>query len=53
MTPAALTATTTTGSAVAFNNVHIGFGEAEVLRGVSFTVPERETLVLMVTAARF
>src|ERR1700730_16272519 len=47
MTPAALNATTSTGSAVAFNNVHIGFGEAEVLRGVSFTVPERETLVLL------
>jgi len=32
---------------VAFENVHVGFNEGEILRGVSFHVRERETLVLL------
>ena len=34
-------------SAIAFENVRIGFDEGEILRGVSFRVRERETLVLL------
>lgn len=34
-------------SAIAFENVLIGFDEGEILRGVSFCVRERETLVLL------
>ncbi len=34
-------------SAMAFENVRIGFGEGEILRGVSFCVRERETVVLL------
>jgi phospholipid/cholesterol/gamma-HCH transport system ATP-binding protein len=34
-------------SAIAFDDVHIGFEEGEILRGVSFSVRERETLVLL------
>ena len=47
MTPAAATATTNTGPAVVFDNVYLGFGEGDILRGVSFSVPARETLVLL------
>jgi phospholipid/cholesterol/gamma-HCH transport system ATP-binding protein len=36
-----------TRSAITFQNVRIGFDEAEILRGVSFCVRERETLVLL------
>ena len=32
---------------ITFENVHIGFDEGEVLRGVSFQVKPRETLVLL------
>jgi phospholipid/cholesterol/gamma-HCH transport system ATP-binding protein len=32
---------------VSFENVHMDFGEGEVLRGVSFSVQDRETLVLL------
>ncbi len=32
---------------VKFENVHIGFGEGEILRGISLSVQERETLVLL------
>ncbi|MGA2420770.1 MAG: ATP-binding cassette domain-containing protein [Candidatus Acidiferrum sp.] len=35
------------GPAVRFSDVSIGFDEGEVLRGVSFAVAERETLVLL------
>jgi phospholipid/cholesterol/gamma-HCH transport system ATP-binding protein len=35
------------GDPVIFKNVSIGFEEGDVLRGVSFSVPERETLVLL------
>jgi phospholipid/cholesterol/gamma-HCH transport system ATP-binding protein len=34
-------------SAIAFEGVHIGFEEGEILSGVSFRVRERETLVLL------
>ncbi|PYT95403.1 MAG: organic solvent resistance ABC transporter ATP-binding protein [Acidobacteria bacterium] len=34
-------------SAIAFENVRIGFDEVEILRGVSFCVRERETVVLL------
>ncbi len=36
-----------TAPTVAFENVCMGFGEGDVLRGVSFSVPKRETLVLL------
>jgi phospholipid/cholesterol/gamma-HCH transport system ATP-binding protein len=36
-----------TSSAITFEDVHIGFEEGEILRGVSFSVRERETLVLL------
>ena len=36
-----------TGAVVAFRNVKIGFDEGDVLRGVSFAVMPRETLVLL------
>ena len=36
-----------TSSAITFEDVHIGFDEGEILRGVSFSVRERETLVLL------
>jgi phospholipid/cholesterol/gamma-HCH transport system ATP-binding protein len=36
-----------TASAIAFEDVRIGFAEGEVLSGVSFQVRERETLVLL------
>jgi phospholipid/cholesterol/gamma-HCH transport system ATP-binding protein len=34
-------------SAITFEDVHIGFEEGDILRGVSFSVRERETLVLL------
>jgi phospholipid/cholesterol/gamma-HCH transport system ATP-binding protein len=34
-------------AAVSFENVRIGFDEGDVLRGVSFSVQERETMVLL------
>jgi phospholipid/cholesterol/gamma-HCH transport system ATP-binding protein len=34
-------------TAIAFEDVHIGFDEGDVLRGVSFSVREQETLVLL------
>jgi phospholipid/cholesterol/gamma-HCH transport system ATP-binding protein len=45
--PAAPTSSSKTGPAVVFDNVYMGFGEGDVLRGVSFSVTERETLVLL------
>src|ERR1700676_4911135 len=47
MTPAAATTTTNAGPAVVFDNVHLGFDEGDILRGVSFSVPARETMVLL------
>jgi phospholipid/cholesterol/gamma-HCH transport system ATP-binding protein len=34
-------------AAVSFENVRIGFDEGDILRGVSFSVQERETMVLL------
>lgn len=34
-------------SAITFENVRVGFDEGEILRGVSFSVRERETLILL------
>ena len=36
-----------TNSAITFEDVRIGFDEGEILRGVSFSVRERETLILL------
>src|SRR6202045_3532854 len=47
MTPAAATVTTNAGPAVVFDNVYLGFDEGDILRGVSFSVPAHETLVLL------
>ena len=47
MTPAAATATTNSGPPVVFDNVYLGFDEGDILRGVSFSVPARETMVLL------
>src|ERR1700688_3008275 len=47
MPPAAATATTNAGPAVVFDNVYLGFDEGDILRGVSFSVPVRETMVLL------
>jgi phospholipid/cholesterol/gamma-HCH transport system ATP-binding protein len=47
MTPAAATATTNAGPAVVFDNVYLDFDEGDILRGVSFSVPARETMVLL------
>jgi phospholipid/cholesterol/gamma-HCH transport system ATP-binding protein len=47
LTPVAPATSARTGPAVVFDNVYMGFGEGDVLRGVSFSVPERETLVLL------
>ncbi len=47
MTPSALAEPAIAAPAVAFDNVHIGFDEGEILSGVSFSVRERETLVLL------
>jgi phospholipid/cholesterol/gamma-HCH transport system ATP-binding protein len=44
---AASTAATSAGPAVVFDNVYIGFDEGDILRGISFSVPQRETLVLL------
>src|ERR1700675_3101614 len=47
MTPAIAAARTHAGTAVVFDNVYLGFDEGDILRGVSFSVPARETLVLL------
>jgi phospholipid/cholesterol/gamma-HCH transport system ATP-binding protein len=44
---AASTANTSAGPAVVFDNVYMGFDEGDILRGISFSVPQRETLVLL------
>ncbi|HEX4542580.1 MAG TPA: ATP-binding cassette domain-containing protein [Candidatus Acidoferrum sp.] len=36
-----------TNSAITFEDVRLGFGEGDILRGVSFCVRERETLILL------
>jgi phospholipid/cholesterol/gamma-HCH transport system ATP-binding protein len=35
------------GPVIAFDDVHIGFGEGDILQGVRFVVEDRETLVLL------
>jgi len=47
MTPAIASARTNAGPAVVFDNVYLGFDEGDILRGVSFSVPARETMVLL------
>jgi phospholipid/cholesterol/gamma-HCH transport system ATP-binding protein len=47
MTSAVSPATSTNGAVVAFDNVYMGFDEGDILRGISFSVSERETLVLL------
>lgn len=44
---AASSAATSAGPAVVFDNVYMGFDEGDILRGISFSVPQRETLVLL------
>lgn len=44
---AATMPTPASSSAITFEDVHVGFGEGEILRGVSFSVRERETLILL------
>src|ERR1700687_2648743 len=44
---AASMSTPVSAPAISFEDVHIGFDEGEILRGVSFSVQERETLVLL------
>ena len=38
---------TSSDSAIQFSDVHIGFSDGDILRGVSFTAQTRETLVLL------
>lgn len=44
---ASSSAATSAGPAVVFDNVYMGFDEGDILRGISFSVPQRETLVLL------
>lgn len=41
------TLTNTTQPAIEFNNVRLGFEEGEILRGVTFSAQERETVILL------
>jgi phospholipid/cholesterol/gamma-HCH transport system ATP-binding protein len=43
----ASTATDTGQPSVEFNNVRLGFDEGEILRGVTFSAQERETVILL------
>jgi phospholipid/cholesterol/gamma-HCH transport system ATP-binding protein len=47
--PSSLTTTLAdTGQpSIEFNNVHLGFAEGEILRGVTFSAQERETVILL------
>lgn len=45
--PNAATLSSGSTTAITFENVRIGFEEGDILRGVSFQVQERETLVLL------
>jgi phospholipid/cholesterol/gamma-HCH transport system ATP-binding protein len=44
---ASTVAASATTPAVQFDNVYMGFDEGDILRGISFSVPARETLVLL------
>jgi len=41
------TLTDTTQAAIEFDNVRLGFSEGEILRGVTFSAQERETVILL------
>jgi len=41
------TFTDTTQAAIEFDNVRLGFSEGEILRGVTFSAQERETVILL------
>jgi|SRR5690349_118388 len=41
------TLTDTSQTAIEFNNVRLGFAEGEILRGVTFSARERETVILL------
>ena len=43
----AVTASSDSGPAIHFEDVHIGFSEGDILRGVSFQVQPRETMILL------
>ncbi len=45
--PSAATSSSDANPAIKFDRVHLGFEEGDILRGVSFEVQERETLVLL------
>ncbi|MGC0772031.1 MAG: ATP-binding cassette domain-containing protein [Candidatus Acidiferrum sp.] len=45
--PSVITPRSGSAPAITFENVRIGFEEGDILRGVSFQVQERETLVLL------
>ncbi|MGB6596880.1 MAG: hypothetical protein WBE70_07135, partial [Candidatus Acidiferrum sp.] len=45
--PRLVTSSPDSRPAITFENVRIGFEEGDILRGVSFQVQERETLVLL------
>jgi phospholipid/cholesterol/gamma-HCH transport system ATP-binding protein len=47
--PSALTATLTATAqpSIEFDNVRLGFAEGEILRGVTFSAQERETIILL------
>jgi phospholipid/cholesterol/gamma-HCH transport system ATP-binding protein len=49
LNPSGRTATLTLSSqpAIEFNNVRLGFAEGEILRGVTFSAQERETVILL------
>src|ERR1700719_3384066 len=42
-----VTSTSDSSPAIKFDRVHVGFEEGDILRGVSFEVQARETLVLL------
>ena len=45
--PSSAHSPTSSEPAIQFSDVHIGFSDADILRGVSFTAQSRETLVLL------
>ena len=48
LSPTATTTPPAVGqAAIEFNNVRLGFSEGEVLRGVTFSAQERETVILL------
>jgi phospholipid/cholesterol/gamma-HCH transport system ATP-binding protein len=47
LTSFSATPTASGPAAIEFDNVHLGFTEAEILRGVTFAAQERETVILL------